>query len=1031
MTLIYVSVLEREHAIESSLEEAKSTVTIATTFQTLLIKRTENFLKNLSTFAEVQQPNSAQCSAFLADLIKIKDIYNNIGIPNIDGTLLCSAKPLSKPVNVADRPYIQRAINQRAFSIGEFQVDRVTGVSSLNFAYPVVSQENQALVGIAVAVLSLDWWSEQFSTLALPKYSVTYVTDHRQRIIATFPTNSSILGSHIADIEGQLRPYDSDAEHAISSYLSSGQNAKIFFQKPLINDSQLVMISVGIPFEEKLNAINSNLLKIGLLVSAFVVLMFFVALWGIKISVLVPLKALIQSTKELEEGKFKGELPLHGSTELVDLQQRFTLMAKARVSAQSQLESSQQHLQESKNLLSAHIDNTPLGCVSWDKDSICTKWNKSAENIFGYRAEEAIGKHASDLVLLPELKGEYKKFFRSFIRQKGGRSSTSKNKTKSGKVIICVWHNTLIRSQDGQVLGVSSFVQDITQNKLAEEQLTLAASVFTHAKEGIFITDSKGAIIEVNDTFVAVTGYQRDEVLGKNPNLLKSNKQTPEFYQKLWRTIEEEGHWTGEIWNKRKNQELYAQLLTINSVLDNAGNVKNYVAIFTDQSEIKEQQLKLEHMAHYDVLTNLPNRSLLTEHLNKEILRCKQNAKELAVVFLDLDGFKEINDLYGHSFGDQILIVLATRLQNTLGENDILSRIGGDEFVAVLTNLAHTEDFRLAVEKMLKVTSDPIALGDDILKISTSIGVTIYPTNNTNADQLIRHADQAMYVAKQKGKNCYHLFDFESEDAIKLRNEVLHNISCAIELNEFVLYYQPKVNMRTGQIIGVEALIRWQHPSRGLLPPFEFLPFVENHHLSVEIGEWVIEEALTQLARWKKAGLDLPISVNIGALQIQQANFTNRLEKLLRAYPEIDPQNLQIEILETSEIGDVNNVSQTINNCLKLGVSFAIDDFGTGYSSLTYLRRLPVDLIKIDQTFIRDMLVDAEDKAIVMGIIGLANSFDRKVIAEGVETIAHGTALLKLGCETAQGYGIAKPMPADQLPEWAKNWTTDQAWQIS
>jgi EAL domain-containing protein (putative c-di-GMP-specific phosphodiesterase class I) len=287
-----------------------------------------------------------------------------------------------------------------------------------------------------------------------------------------------------------------------------------------------------------------------------------------------------------------------------------------------------------------------------------------------------------------------------------------------------------------------------------------------------------------------------------------------------------------------------------------------------------------------------------------------------------------------------------------------------------------------------------------------------------------------MYISKQKGKNCYHLFDIKYEDAIKQRSEGLQDIAKAIEKREFVLYYQPKVNMRTGDIIGVEALIRWQHPDLGLLSPLDFLPLIESHNLSIEVGEWVINESLTQIALWQERGLSLKVSINIGALQLQEEHFTNRLALLLAAHSDVEPSSLQLEVLETSALGDVINASEVMIMCTKLGVTFAIDDFGTGYSSLTYLRRLPAKLIKIDQTFVCDMLVDPEDKAIVVGVIALATSFNREVIAEGVETIAHGTALLEVGCELAQGYGIARPMPADKIPEWAANWQPDIAWQL-
>jgi EAL domain-containing protein (putative c-di-GMP-specific phosphodiesterase class I) len=318
-----------------------------------------------------------------------------------------------------------------------------------------------------------------------------------------------------------------------------------------------------------------------------------------------------------------------------------------------------------------------------------------------------------------------------------------------------------------------------------------------------------------------------------------------------------------------------------------------------------------------------------------------------------------------------------------------------------------------------------------VLNVSASIGFTLYPQDCVDADQLMRHADHAMYVAKQSGKNRYHLFDTVQDDAVKVQRESLEAIRSALDNHQFVLYYQPKVNMKTGTVTGVEALIRWQHPERGLLSPIEFLPTIENNPMSIEVGEWVIDTALTQISQWQKMGLNLPIStsVNIAAVQLQQPDFTEKLAFLLASHPDVKPHYLELEVLETSALDDVQYVSEIMHGCIALGVQFSLDDFGTGYSSLTYLRRLPAKLIKIDQSFVRDMLDDADDLAIVEGVVALAKSFKRDVIAEGVETIEHGAALLQLGCELAQGYGIARPMPASDVPAWVRDWKPDISWK--
>jgi len=495
----------------------------------------------------------------------------------------------------------------------------------------------------------------------------------------------------------------------------------------------------------------------------------------------------------------------------------------------------------------------------------------------------------------------------------------------------------------------------------------------------------------------------------------------------MWQSLTRDDYWSGEIWNRRKSGEEYAAMLTISAILDDTGEARNYVALFSDITMAKEHQSQLEHIAHYDVLTNLPNRVLLADRLSQALL--DNQLHTIAVAFIDIDGFKEINDTHGHNTGDDLLVALSMRMQDTLRKGDTIARIGGDEFLVILTDLKDIEDYKPMLDRLLRVISEPVIIEDLDIQVTASIGLsTSAPDSGADGDQLIRQADQAMYQAKQSGKNRYHVFDLEKDSAITIQRESLEHIRAALHHHEFVLYYQPKVNMGTGEVIGAEALIRWQHPERGLVPPIEFLPIIEDHILSIELGEWVIDAALSQIEAWKAVGLTIPISVNISTLQLQQTNFVARLEELLSAHAAVEPCFLELEVLETSAMGDITQVSAVMNGCLDLGVKFALDDFGTGYSSLTYLRRLPADLIKIDQVFVRDMLIDPDDLAIVEGVIGLAKAFGREVIAEGVETIEHGKALLQIGCKLAQGYAIARPMRASSFPEWIASWRPNTVW---
>ena len=459
------------------------------------------------------------------------------------------------------------------------------------------------------------------------------------------------------------------------------------------------------------------------------------------------------------------------------------------------------------------------------------------------------------------------------------------------------------------------------------------------------------------------------------------------------------------------------------------GTIYALCGISTDITPLKAHEEQLKHIAHYDALTTLPNRVLLADRLQQAMTHAQRRGQLLAVAYLDLDGFKTINDRHGHKMGDQLLIALANSMKDRLREGDTLARLGGDEFIAVLIDLDSVAGSLPMLTRLLAAAAQPVSIGDSVLQVSASLGVTFYPqADDVDADQLLRQSDQAMYQAKLAGKNRYHVFDADQDRSVRGYHESLERIRRALIEQEFVLHYQPKVNMRTGQVIGVEALIRWQHPERGLLAPSVFLPVIEDHPLAVDIGDWVIETALTQAERWLSMGLDIPVSVNIGARQLQQDSFVDQLRARIAAHPAVKPSRLIMEVLETSALEDLARVSAVIESCRSFGVLFSLDDFGTGYSSLTYLKRLSVDQLKIDQSFVRDMLDDPDDLAILGGVLSLATAFRREVIAEGVETVEHGTMLLQLGCELAQGYGIARPMPAADVPAWCASWQPDPEW---
>ena len=584
------------------------------------------------------------------------------------------------------------------------------------------------------------------------------------------------------------------------------------------------------------------------------------------------------------------------------------------------------------------------------------------------------------------------------------------------------------RDAEGRALMMSGTHTDITERKQLELALREAAMVFDSSLEGIMMVDPQMRITKVNAAFCHITGYSAEEAQGQSPRMLSSGRQGPEFYREMWRALAAHDVWRGEIWNRRRNGEIYAELLTISCVRDAKGVVQHYIGVFSDISQIKSHEAELHRIAHFDPLTGVPNRRLLVDRLHQALARAARSESSLAVCFLDLDGFKVVNDAHGHAVGDRLLIEVTQRMTQVLRAEDTLARLGGDEFVILLTDISSELDCTLVLDRLLQTVQQPLRIEGLELRVTVSIGVSLFPNDNADADTLMRHADQAMYLAKEAGKNRYQLFDPVSDRRAQSHREFLLRLQQALEAREFVLHYQPKVDLVDGRLLGVEALIRWNCPGRGLVPPGEFLPQLQSSSLELAVGEWVIEEALSQAQRWREQGLDLRVSVNVSAAHLQQPDFHDKLAEALQRHPGQPPRQFELEVLETAQIEDMDAAVAILKRCGDLGVRFALDDFGTGYSSLTYLRKLPVQTLKIDQSFVRGMLGNADDMGIVEGVIRMARAFRMDVVAEGVETLEHGRILLQQGCRLMQGYGISRPMPAEALAGWLLDWQLEAPW---
>jgi len=684
-------------------------------------------------------------------------------------------------------------------------------------------------------------------------------------------------------------------------------------------------------------------------------------------------------------------------------------------------------LRESKELLQLFIRHALASLAMFDTEMRYLVVSQRWMDDYKLGSTEVVGH--SHYEIFPEIPERWKEVHRRGLAGETLHNDDDVFQREDGTLQCVRWEVQPWRKADGAVGGIVIFTEDISEKRTAQARLDLAASVFTNAREAIIITAANGAILEVNDAFTQITGYTRAEVVGRNPRLLKSGRQSDDYYAEMWRTLREAGQWSGEIWNRAKDGRIFPEMLTISAVRDAAGKVQHYVALAFDISALKEHERKLEHFALYDPLTGMPNRVFLADRIHQAMAHCHRRQETIGIAYLDLDAFKAINDTHGHDVGDELLTAVAARMKNVLRDGDTLARLGGDEFVAVLLDLENVEAIVPVVARLLEAASQPVSVGELTLQVSASIGVTFYPQpEDVDADQLLRQADQAMYQAKLLGKNRSYLFDAGVDRSIRGHHEEIEQIRRALEMGEFELFYQPKVNMREGRVVGAEALIRWRHPQRGLLSPGVFLPAIEDHPLAVDLGEWVIATALQQMESWSVAGLDLSVSVNMGARQLQQTDFVDRLAALLAAHPQVSPSRLELEILETSALRDVAQTSRMLTKCIDLGVSFALDDFGAGYSSLVYLKQLPARVLKIDRVFICNILDDAEDLTILEGVLGPGFAFRRECIAEGVETIEQGQLLLRMGCDLAQGFCIARPMPAEDLPDWIATWSPPPSW---
>ena len=657
------------------------------------------------------------------------------------------------------------------------------------------------------------------------------------------------------------------------------------------------------------------------------------------------------------------------------------------------------------------LDQIDESVIAMDLDGYITSWNRGAERLFGYRADEVLGRHILFLYADPD---DDDASFQDVFLEHGGREMEVRRRRKSGEIFWASLQLSLLRDKGSNPVGIIGYLTDITERVDAQATLRLHARIFEHSDEGILITDADERIVSVNRAFSRITGYSAEEAIGATPRLLRSGMHGASFYDEVWKRIEVEGRWQGELADQRKDGEVYPTWVSISAVKNTEGKITHYFSIFSDITERKRAEERIHYLAYYDALTELPNRALFYKLVDQALAEARRNRMHGALLFIDLNRFKPINDTLGHGVGDRLLQQIAHRLRATLRTEDVVARLGGDEFVVALFDIARRDHASVVAQKLLASFDAPFLIDTHELKVGAAVGISVYPQDGFDTETLLRLADIAMYRAKQTGEDGYAFYSHEMNqralDRLKIENDLRH----AIERHELLLHFQPKVDIASGRIVGAEALVRWQHPERGMIPPGDFVPVAEESGLIVQVSAWVIEAAVRQARAWQDAGLaPIKVAVNLSARDFSPL-LPERIDAILAAH-DLAPVWLELEITESMLMHSTERVVAMMDALAQRGIALSLDDFGTGYSSLSYLKRFPIDTLKIDRSFVLNIPTDPSDCAIAGAIVGMAKQLGHKVIAEGVESVQQLAFLRSLGCDEFQGYLFSAPVSAEKF----------------
>ena len=729
-----------------------------------------------------------------------------------------------------------------------------------------------------------------------------------------------------------------------------------------------------------------------------------------------PVERLLDSVTALSKGEYQSRVEVQGQDEMGRLADAVNQMA-------AEIEQRQHELIESENKHRTLVEHIPQRVFYKDCDSRYVSCNRAYAGDLGLAPADVVGR--SDFDFFPrELAEAYRTDDRR-VMENGEMVDLDEPYVRDGRDYIIHTVKTPVRDEHGECIGILGVFWDVTREREAQSRLRQSAAVFENTAEGVMITDAEANIIAVNRAFTEITGYAESDVLGQKPSVRRSDRHPPDFYQAMWVTIHESGAWRGEIWNRRKSGEINPELMTISAIRDEEGTVTNYVAVFTDISTLKETEAKLEHLAHHDPLTELPNRLVISDRLEHAMERAGEAGARVAVLFLDLDRFKTVNDTFGHPMGDRLLEEVALRLRGTVRVSDTVGRLGGDEFMVIVESVIRMGTLDDTAEKVLRTLQEPFHIQGHELVLGASIGISLYPDDGDDVATLIRNADSAMYRAKEQGRNNYQFYTSELTEEASERLRLESALRHAEQRGELALFYQPQIDLAGNRMIGAEALIRW-FPSDGeggnkMVPPDKFIPLAEDTGLILPIGEWVLRTACREAKPWLDAGAMERVSVNISNVQVGRGNLVALVAQVLEESG-LNPDQLELEITESVLMSDPKQVIEVLDGLRALGIALAVDDFGTGYSSLSYLKRFPLNCLKVDRSFVKDTPGDVNDVAITKAVIALGHSLGLHIVAEGVENEEQAELLRDLRCEIAQGYHYSRPLPAAEFAAFLAGW---------